>query len=225
MFQITANQVVRLSRGDDISIPLFINSGTEISPIRYSFTNPYTNVNVIKGSFEVMVDSDIFNVYATYKGIYVFHYINNAWIFEDEEIDNMESIGITINGDVQDGDSFEIDLNPIQEIYFYLMKPNCTFDNSVLKKTFRTNGEIITYKNSEETISYRNENVNENGDMVIRLLSEDTYDLFPGEYFYMFRAKVISYSDDSIIYNTITNKYPFYLIEDDFSDRSWQYSV
>ena len=35
MFDITNEGIITLSRGDSISIPLFINIGTEIVPIRY----------------------------------------------------------------------------------------------------------------------------------------------------------------------------------------------
>jgi hypothetical protein len=36
MFSISKDGIVTLSRGDNISIPLFINAGTEISPVRYT---------------------------------------------------------------------------------------------------------------------------------------------------------------------------------------------
>ena len=35
MFNISRDGIVTLSRGDNVSIPLFINAGTEIAPVRY----------------------------------------------------------------------------------------------------------------------------------------------------------------------------------------------
>lgn len=35
MFSISKNGIIELSRGDNIEIPLFINKGTPLEPIRY----------------------------------------------------------------------------------------------------------------------------------------------------------------------------------------------
>ena len=37
MLKIDSNQVIKMSRGDDVKFPLFLNRGTAAEPIRYVF--------------------------------------------------------------------------------------------------------------------------------------------------------------------------------------------
>ena len=77
------------------------------------------------------------------------------------------------------------------EVYFYVTKPHDSIEN----------------------------------DLEIWLDSEDTVDMQPGKYFYQLRAKVITGfdSNNEPIYkvNTVTNKLPFYILDDDV-DRFFQ---
>ena len=45
MFTISRNGIIELSRGDNVDIPLFINKGTPLEPIRYNlFENSKTQI-------------------------------------------------------------------------------------------------------------------------------------------------------------------------------------
>lgn len=114
----------------------------------------------------------------------------------------------------------------MEEIYFYILPLHEDYKNFILKKTFCCNGTIRTEKcdGSSEEIWGQN-NVNENKDFVIRLWEDDTSFICPGEYVYVVRAKVLTdkirskniIKSGTSLFTTlqITNKYPFYLLDDD----------
>jgi hypothetical protein len=92
---------------------------------------------------------------------------------------------ITINR----GDTFErplflnkgTELKPIRyelktddRVYLAITEPNQPFENAILKKV------------------YGRENTNINGDVVIRLESEDTESLIPGQYYYTIKAEFVN---------------------------------
>ena len=161
MFKIDSNQTIKMSKGDDVKFPVFLNQGTELTPLRYSI---YENMGC--------------------------------------------------------------------ELYFYIYYKN-DFDNPILKKTFKDNGEIITeksdgYKNIEENIN----NINENQDFIVRLKPEDTNDLNEGSYIYQIKALIVDKDVEPVeneegqftytyIINTVTNRLPIYIIDDDYGRRIW----
>lgn len=147
---------------------------------------------------------------------------------------------------------YEFETDDGCEIYFYLLPVNLSYENFVLKKTFKTSGEIITQKSPTGVmVTTYFETINQNKDMVITLDSSDTIDLEPQQYNYVVRAKILTekikspnlvnrayYGPDSNLvgygeadfmiledksdYTTlqITNKYNFYLLDDDVN-RAW----
>ena len=36
MFKIDSNQTIKMSKGDDVKFPVFLNQGTKLTPLRYS---------------------------------------------------------------------------------------------------------------------------------------------------------------------------------------------
>jgi len=113
-----------------------------------------------------------------------------------------------------------------EEIYFYIIPRHLSYEKAVLKKTFSCNGTITTeIKGSEPVITTANDVINSNKDIVITLKSEDTLPLCADEYVYMVRAKIrTSKINSKNIITTgvnefttiqVTNKYPFYLLDDD----------
>lgn len=124
---------------------------------------------------------------------------------------------------------FNIEYDPeaeCEELYFYLLPMHCGYQDFLLKKTFSCNGEVITEKPGKDTVIIEgNQNINSNKDFVIQLKESDTIDLCPGEYVYMVRAKVrtdkinskniITTGDNEFTTLQITNKYAFYLLDDD----------
>lgn len=125
---------------------------------------------------------------------------------------------------------FNSTLDPTQdleEVYFYILPLHESYDNFILLKTFCANGTIKTRKCTEnsETIITGQHNVNENKDIVIRLWEDDTSFICPGNYEYVVRAKIftdkirskniITTGDNIFTTLKVTNKYPFYLLDDD----------
>ena len=161
MLVIDSNQTIKMSKGDDIAIPLFLDRGTSIKPNRYP--------------------------------IY-------------------ENLGC--------------------EIYFYIYHLR-DYDNPILEKTFKDNGEIVTVKKGgSSSIKSGIKNINEDNDFIIRLYPEDTNDLSEGQYIYQIKAKIIdkdvepTINEDgtktySYVINTVTNRLPIYIIEDDYNRRIW----
>ena len=136
------------------------------------------------------------------------------------------------NGDRLNWNRYEFNLinNPtedLEEVYFYILPLHESYENFILRKTFCANGTIKTYRciDTEETEIYSQKTVNDNKDIVIRLWESDTSFICPGEYVYVVRAKVftdkinsknIITSGESLFTTLqVTNKYPFYLLDDD----------
>ena len=117
------------------------------------------------------------------------------------------------------------------ELYFSIFYKK-DFDNPVLKKTFKDNGEIVTEKSNGDVYTKKGCTINENNDFVITLESEDTNDLDEGSYIYQIKALIIDKdvepeeSEDgeltyTYIINTVTNRLPIYIIDDDYNRRIW----
>lgn len=92
------------------------------------------------------------------------------------------------------------------EIYFYILQPNQRFEDAFFIKTFKcVEG-----------------NINENGDMIISLDSNDTINFPEGRYLYLIRAKLYNDATGKFDIVTVTNKHEFYLIDDNYTQRSWR---
>lgn len=183
MLKIDSNQVIKMSRGDDVKFPLFLNRGTAAEPIRYSFEEG--------------------------KGCEVYFYI---W------------------------DYSAIQQHPWDRIDRYGYDPNTSSEyEPILIKTFTDDGHIYTVLNHEEQDTYENmPNINSNGDMVIWLMHNDTKCIPQGSYIYQIKAKLIDLDfepeiDDltgekiyHYVYNTVTNRLPIYIIDDNYGDRVWE---
>ena len=121
MFNVSKNGIVSVTRGDSFQIPLFINQGTELKPIRYELTGDDT-------------------------------------------------------------------------IYFALMEPNQRFECALLKKVFTK------------------EDLNANGDIVIKFSPKDTENILPGSYYYQVKVK-FNKLDGTYEVNTIVPKTQFIIEE------------
>ena len=107
-------------------------------------------------------------------------------------------------------------------LFFYIFLPNSINYQYVLRKTFKTNGEIITdiMGNDFSDVTYDNDNIDEKGNIIVRLTPDDTMSILPGEYKYQLRVQVLD-EDDNLVLKTVTNRKDFYVIEDDYSNRVW----
>ena len=182
MLKIDSNQCIKMSRGDDVKFPLFLNKGTTTDPIRYKF-------------FEG-------------QGCEVYFYIFDYTDIQDHPWDKIDSNGYNPN--------------------------TSTNTEPILVKVFSDDGTIKTklYGEEQEEISGVN-NINEYGDMVIWLFNNDTKDIPQGDYIYQIKAKVIDSDVDpttdndgnivyTYVYNTVTNRLPIYIIDDNYGNRVWE---
>lgn len=111
------------------------------------------------------------------------------------------------------------------EIYFYILN---THGDILVKKIFKTSGEIETYVLGVKQPDTFYNNINENGDLMLRLMHDDTVNLDSGLYKYQIKAKLVDLTepelpsgDTNYVYMTVTNKIDFYLLDDNYGDRSW----
>ena len=72
------------------------------------------------------------------------------------------------------------------KIYLGVMQPNQLFENAILKKVFTVN------------------DLNEEGDIVIKLSSEDTFRLLEGKYYY--EIKACFYNNNNPIIKTVVSR-------------------
>ena len=107
-------------------------------------------------------------------------------------------------------------------LFFYIFLPNSINYEFVLRKTFKTDGEIITDVVGSDfpDTTYDNNNIDENGNIIVRLTPDDTMTILPGEYKYQLRVQVLD-ADNNLVLKTVTNRKDFYVIEDDYSNRVW----
>jgi hypothetical protein len=119
MLRLNSNGTVVISRGDSADIPLFINQGTKVCPIRYVLSNN-------------------------------------------------------------------------DRLYLGIMEPNQKFEDALIRKV------------------YTRSNLNDFGDVVVKIYPEDTVNLIPGKYFYEAKLSYVDNSGENII-NTIITKTEFYI--------------
>ena len=109
------------------------------------------------------------------------------------------------------------------EIYFYIFNYNSSIECPLLVKTFT----------AENDLWYHTDGTTDN-DIKIELSPDDPLyddrfslkDLCEGEYLYQIRAKLLDREESQkqgkkiYIETTVTNRHPFYIIDDDFK-RTW----
>lgn len=237
MFKVDSNKVIRMTRGDYVEFPLFINRGTLEEPFRYIFKPESFTIN---SELLISLDSDIFKEKVQISDTYKFEYIDSIWTLNSIDVD-LTDYGITIlSEEIPENSIIEIiySLPDNNKIYFYIYHINSNND-PVLYKEIKTDGTTFTRRHiiennklvvQEETIT-NEENVNSYGDIVIRLYNEDTKYIPEGEYRYQISGDLVSTSsiqiiknDDEVehrvIHNTLTNKLPIFILDDDV-DRIW----
>lgn len=94
------------------------------------------------------------------------------------------------------GDMFtpiRYELTENDKVYFALLEPNQPFEEALIR-------QVYTY-----------EDVNEDGDIVIKLNSKDTSDLLPGLYYYTIKLQTMPENEE--IVNTIIPRRKFILLD------------
>lgn len=235
MLKIDTNMTIKMSRGDDVKFPLFVNKGNRTQPIRYTFKG--RQVKPISFTYarikEVSVDSDTWTKVVTDYGDYTFIYSasDNSWKLDSNIVDLLD-YGITytlvLNSSLQDGDVIIISYEKGDgcEVYFNIYELKQPNKNPIFTKTFTSDDDLWRGKfNQEEP----------NGDIKIELLHNDPLnkegktlaDIPEGEYMYQLKAKVLDdlatqkEGSPQYVLNTLTNRLKLYIIDDDYSERLW----
>lgn len=183
MLKIDSNQVIKMSRGDDVKFPLFLNKGSVSEPVRYSFKPN--------------------------QGCEVYFYIFDYSQIQHHPWDRIDNMGYDPN---------------TSSVY-----------EPILTKVFKDNGVIdsILYGQEQDEIIDA-PNINENGDMMIWLTNNDTRIIPQGSYIYQVKAKLIDSDFEPeidpdtgetiyhYIYNTVTNRLPIYIMDDNYGNRIWE---
>lgn len=86
-------------------------------------------------------------------------------------------------------------LNEKDEVYFGVMEPNQPFEVALIRK------------------KYTKADLNEDGDVQLRLRHEDTVCLLPGKYYYQVKVRLYNNNIQEYDVNTIIGKTPFYIEE------------
>lgn len=106
-------------------------------------------------------------------------------------------------------------------LFFYIFIPNSINYEFVMKKTFGTDGSVITeFSNDKASTTKVINNIDDKENIIVTLTEEDTMKIFPGQYKYQIRVKVKD-SAGNLVLKTVTNRKDFYVIEDDYSNRIW----
>lgn len=85
-------------------------------------------------------------------------------------------------------------LKSTDKIYFGVMEPNQRFEDAIIKKVFT------------------HDDLNEEGDVVIKIRTSDTENLLPGKYYYQIKL-VMQDEDENRIVNTVVDKKEFWIDE------------
>lgn len=99
---------------------------------------------------------------------------------------------------------YTISKNDGCELYFYIFTQN-EYEKPILEKIIKSSDEGA---------------INDDEDFVLRLTTEDTAKIAPDKYLYVIKAKLLN-SQGQYETNTVTNRLPIYIIEDDYSRREW----
>ena len=153
--------------------------------------------------------------------------VNTNWDIKMNKGDDVQFPLFINNGTRVNPIRYEFENYDGCEVYFYLIPIHGSFEDYYIKKIFNTDGTITTYYKGQEepTVKYVDTIINKNKDVVITLDSEDTINLCPQQYIYVVRAKVLTdkINSPNIVKNDtyttlqVTNRYDFYLLDDDIN--------
>lgn len=219
MFNINSKHRILLSKGDSAEFSLFLNQGTSMQPVPYSFcTNKIISIKCTNLSKEcvlqVSIDTDVWFAMIKDSGIYQFKFNVDHWEHNSAEV-KLADYGIICTGEPSTNDIISITSMSAKAEYieFYLKYINS--DDFILYKKIAADGTVLTKFNnrgiiSESTVSETA--VDNEGNMMILLNPEDTSFISAGEYCYYIKACLIDDTGKAVI-NTVTPKYSFILEE------------
>lgn len=233
MFEITTAQDIRMHAGDCADFNVLLNMGDNKTLIRHKVGLELAQIINTPKDLKVELDSKIFISKVEKGGFYSLLFNeNNRWELNRKTINPYE-YGITITGTPSLWDSISIYYRKAIgcELEFYLQHYNEPL-KFILKKVYKDNGDILTYKFNEEIpeVSHDNITVSKEGDFIVSFVEDDTKYIPNGEYLWHCRAKLTKpniilnddgeVNEDDFEISTITSRHSLFLINDNI-DRYW----
>lgn len=232
MFRIDTTGTIWINKGDTAKTQFFINTGTPLYPSLYTFERKILIESSPNINDHITLNKEVWSEKVLDYGEYIFiwTYIQEldiyVWMLDDEEV-LLKDYGITLDiksSDIQENSTIVISyysLDNNSEIYFYIWQPLQQYGQvPVLHKIIKPySNEIKVERDGKDFYTEKRNCVNEEGNINLYLNPQDTANIPEGEYRYQIIAKL--YINNSYITNTICNKTPFIIIDDDYSDRKW----
>lgn len=217
MLTLQSNKEIRINKGDSGMAPLFINIGDNFRPIGYGFNLP---IQLDSNIEDYTFYEDAWREHVVDAGLYSFIYQNGVWTLDNEEVD-ISKYGFVFNGELIGNCYINVTYNLIDNestIYFEMWPilevrpPVPLLCKKIMPKynlvETRVAGDLI----SEEHIN----TVNSYGEILLKFNPADTESIERGEYLYQIRASLFNAYSNDYKFETITNRTPFYVIDDNF---------
>ena len=232
MFRIDSTGTVWINKGDTAKTQLFINIGTPLYPSLYHFerTIDITSSSSIANSVEIDTKKWSDKVLDAGEYVFIWTYIQEldicTWMLDEKEV-SLEDYGLNVDiapSKIPVDSTITVSyylVDEDSEIYFYIWHPLQKYGQKpVLHKIIKPHtNEIIVEKDGKPFYEEKRNCVSEDKNINLYLNPKDTEYLPEGEYRYQVIAKIKL--NGSWITNTVCNKTPFIVIEDDYSDRKW----
>lgn len=222
MLTLQSNKEIRLNKGDTDMIPLFVNVGDNLRPIGYEFNVPIKVTTTLTCDFY----EDAWRSHVIDPGTYTFIYQDNVWTLDGEEVD-IHDFGFDLLKDatISEGTEILVEYQLIDNdstIYFQLWPILQDPEKPLMEKVIYPKDNMVVTKMNDEILYREHRNcVDSLGRIILQFNPEDTEDLERGKYLYQIRTLLFNVYTNKYDFKTMTNRTPFYLIDDNFSQRMW----
>ena len=147
MLTISNNGIITVNRGDDFSVPLFINQGTELAPVRYTLTGTdEVYLGVFSDNANYLLDTEETIIFTpeeeeeedeiTYLGIpEIDEYFSNALVRKTFTASNLNANGDVLIKFTNNDTKFLLPGNYYYQIRAKITKDNQLYINTIVSKT------------------------------------------------------------------------------------------
>lgn len=141
MLTISNNGIITVNRGDNFSVPLFINQGTEFEPIRYRLTgDDEVYLGIFSSDANYLLDTTGTKVFVedeiTYIGIpEIDIYFENALVRKTLTVSDLNVNGDVVIKFVNTDTKFLLPGNYYYQIRVKITKDSEEYINTIVKKT------------------------------------------------------------------------------------------
>ena len=225
MLTLQSNNEIRINRGDTGMVPFFINIGDSLRPIGYQFNLPLT-ISVSPESLKIDFYEDAWREHVLSAGTYEFIYNNNSWTLNGEPVEDISLYGFTFpNITIPNLTTINVVYNLISnesKAYFQmwpiLQDPKTPLLEKIIYPKEQT---ILTYLNGDLISTVNTNTVDSYGRILLKFENDDMDNIERGKYLYQLRTYLYNAFSNTYDIKTIINRTPFYVIDDNFTERVW----